>query len=34
MLNIASYEKYENQNHNKVSPLTSQKGCHQKVYKQ
>ena len=34
MLNIASYEKYENQNYNEASPHTSQNGCHQKVYKQ
>ena len=30
MLNITNYERNANQNYNKVSPHTSQKGHHQK----
>ena len=33
MLNIAHYQRNENQNHNEISPHTGQNGRHQKVYK-
>ena len=34
MLNIAHSQRNANQNHNEISPHTSQNGHHQKVYKQ
>ena len=33
MLNITNYQRNANQNHNEVSPHTSQNGHHQKIYK-
>ena len=33
MLNIANYQRNENQNYNEVSTHTSENGHHQKVYK-
>ena len=33
MLNTANYQRNTNQNYNEVSPQTSWKGHHQKVYK-
>ena len=34
MPNITNYQRNANQNHNEVSPHTSQNGHHQNVYKQ
>ena len=34
MLNISNHQRNANQNHNEVSPHTSQNGHHQKIYKQ
>ena len=34
MLDTAYYQRNANQNHDEVSPHTSQNGHHQKVYKQ
>ena len=34
MLNVTNYQRNANQNYHEVSPLTSQNGHHQIVYKQ
>ena len=34
MLNFTNYQRNANQNHNEISPHTSQNGPYQKVYKQ
>ena len=34
MLNITTYQRNANGNHNEVSPHTGQNGQHQKIYKQ
>ena len=34
VLNITNYQRNANQNYNKISPHTDQKGYHQKIYRQ